>query len=319
MIKVRIIKNWDKPEMLRQTPNSIGIWNDIRFFLYPSETYEYDYVIVLNYSLSYEKIRCPRENVWCVLQEPPNEIFSARHQAHSIYNRVFTQNSHLIGKRYVQSQPALPWLINKSYDEFKKCRYPRKIKLLSCVTSNKTNFCGHKKRLIFLEALQGKVNFDLFGYGFHPIPDKWDGLASYKYSIVCENFVSPHYWTEKLADCFLSRTMPIYYGAPNITDYFPKEAIVKIDIEDPDVSAKIKAIINSNLYEKNKSAIEKSCNLVLEKYQFFPYFSDFIHRWEKKFRLKSKKNVSIPNENTKIANIKYSIKSRLNKFLYSGK
>ena len=30
--------------------------------------------------------------------------------------------------------------------------------------------------------------------------------------------------SEKIADCFLAWTMPIYYGCPRIAEYFPAES-----------------------------------------------------------------------------------------------
>ena len=44
---VRIIKNWEIPNLLRQTPGSLGIWDEIRFTLDPIA--ECDYLLVLNY------------------------------------------------------------------------------------------------------------------------------------------------------------------------------------------------------------------------------------------------------------------------------
>ena len=119
--------------------------------------------------------------------------------------------------------------------------------------------------MCFLERISGKVEFDLFGRGFTPLADKWDGLAPYRYSIAVENYRGPDYWTEKIADCFLSWTMPIYYGCTNITDYFPPEAMVLIDIDDIEEAVdKIREAIAQDLWRKNLDAIEYARKLVLE-------------------------------------------------------
>lgn len=45
-------------------------------------------------------------------------------------------------------------------------------------------------------------------------------FQNFQFSIVIENSKQRHYFTEKLMDCLITKTIPIYYGCPNITDYF---------------------------------------------------------------------------------------------------
>jgi len=40
------------------------------------------------------------------------------------------------------------------------------------------------------------------------------------HSIVIENCACPNYFSEKLIDCLITKTVPIYYGCTNISDYF---------------------------------------------------------------------------------------------------
>jgi hypothetical protein len=68
-------------------------------------------------------------------------------------------------------------------------------------------------------------------------------VSSYKYSFAIENFHNEYYWSEKIADCFLAWTMPIYYGCEYINNFFPLEAMIRIDINDPDVVEIIKESI----------------------------------------------------------------------------
>jgi hypothetical protein len=42
----------------------------------------------------------------------------------------------------------------------------------------------------------------------------------YQYSIVIENSREINYFSEKLLDCLLTYTVPIYFGCPNIQDFF---------------------------------------------------------------------------------------------------
>lgn len=59
-----------------------------------------------------------------------------------------------------------------------------------------------------------------------PIEDKIALLNEYKFSICFENCVFPGYITEKIFDCFFAGCIPIYYGAPDITDYIPAATFV---------------------------------------------------------------------------------------------
>lgn len=49
------------------------------------------------------------------------------------------------------------------------------------------------------------------------------------YHICIENTSHENYFTEKIIDCFLFRTIPIYFGCPNIVDYFDTRGIVRFD------------------------------------------------------------------------------------------
>lgn len=300
---IRIIKNWDKPDIFRQTPKNLGNWENFHFTYETKE--ECDYVIVFNYSSKDVRLSVPRENIWCIMQEPPNEYFRYRHKANRVYFRVFTQDNSLKGERYIHSQPALPWHVDKSYDSLKKCKLANKPLKLSCITSNKRDFQGQRQRMEFLEKVKEKLPIDIFGKGINPIKDKWDGLYPYQYSLAIENFSGPNYWSEKLADCFLAWTMPIYYGCTNIDDYFPKDSLVKIDINDPSVFKKIKEIISSDLWKKRREKIAYARELILEKYQFFPFISEKIKNWEKRHGKPKiqKEEIIIPNENTFLANV----------------
>jgi hypothetical protein len=157
---------------------------------------------------------------------------------------------------------------------------PDKKANLSWITSNIAVFQEHRDRLSFLEKIRDDLKFDLFGKGYSFIEDKWDGLAPYRYSLVVENFSNPWYWSEKLADCFLAWTMPIYYGCTKISDFFPEESVVAIDINDPMAPRKIQEVIASDLWGSRLDAIEYSRRLVLDNYQLFPFLVRAIRAHE---------------------------------------
>jgi alpha(1,3/1,4) fucosyltransferase len=59
------------------------------------------------------------------------------------------------------------------------------------------------------------------------IPDKFAILAKYRFAICYENADNRQgYITEKLWDCLVAGCIPVYWGAPNISDYFPSDCYI---------------------------------------------------------------------------------------------
>jgi hypothetical protein len=95
-------------------------------------------------------------------------------------------------------------------------------------------------------------------------------LAPFRYSVAVENSRHDHYWTEKIADCFLAGTVPIYWGAPNIKDYFPVDAMIVIDSLDPvEVARIIKAEATPEGYQHRLPALREAKRRVLQEYNLF--------------------------------------------------
>lgn len=82
-------------------------------------------------------------------------------------------------------------------------------------------------------------------------------LSRYKFNIAFENSSSPGYITEKLTDCFLGNTVPIYWGSGGDMSPFPREAMICAD-NYPDTAslvARIKEVNeNDDLYLKMLAA-----------------------------------------------------------------
>ena len=93
-----------------------------------------------------------------------------------------------------------------------------KKKLCSFIASNKNWAPGHKLR----QEVRSKIPswIDQFGKGFNEIDNKVDGLKDYMFSIVIENCHQNIYFTEKILDCFLTGTIPIYWGTKHINEHF---------------------------------------------------------------------------------------------------
>ena len=173
---------------------------------------------------------------------------------HSEFDKILTWSTELasIGTKYIYTTPT----ILKTSNLYNSIPFHDK-KFLVMVQSNLYNSqsgeCYTLRRDIvaFLEknCCQG---FDLYGTGwdkFHipnfrgaiAIPwlkktmncyrgyalDKREVMSKYRFSICFENSSNIlDYVSEKIFDCFYSGCVPIYYGAPNISDYVPKQAFI---------------------------------------------------------------------------------------------
>ena len=97
----------------------------------------------------------------------------------------------------------------------------QKNNLASLIASSQNKLKGHKLRHKIAKYIKNnELNIAVIGRGYKPFKNKEDGLKSFRYSIVIENSSEQDYFTEKLVDACLLETIPIYWGAPNISKYF---------------------------------------------------------------------------------------------------
>ena len=155
---------------------------------------------------------------------------------------------------------GLPWVKNTGIG--------KKTKLISMIASNKNMCEEHRYRQ--QTALRYANQLDLFGRGYSPIPTKDIGLKEYMFSISMENGTYPLMFTEKLTDCFISGTIPIYYGTSEIGEIFNTEGIIMLG-----ESFNIKNL-NEELYYSKRDAIkdnfEITCGLQsAEDYLYISY------------------------------------------------
>lgn len=189
------------------------------------------------------------------------------------FDIVITARRDVSHKNLIYGPHICTWHIKKDFDYLKNLPPLKKSKDLSSIISTAANTHLHKTRLEFVKYVRDSpdLNLDWYGKGVQELDDKWLGLAEYKYSIAIENSVHNNYFTEKIIDCFLSYTMPIYFGCPNILDFFPANSMLLIDPANKVESLrKIKEAIKDNYYEDNFESLLEARNLVLDKLSFFP-------------------------------------------------
>lgn len=285
---------------VRQTPGSSACWGDA-VFLFDEHVLEADYLVVLEGMAEPIRCRCDPARTLLMLMEPPTvRRYDPRFAAQ--FAAVTTVQQDLIHPNRLVTQPSLPWHAGmdtsrwhslpysnrdaarpavsvRTYDDFKALDPAAKTHELSVVASAKRMTEGHVKRVRFVQNLVEHFGsrVDLFGAGFFvqgrghvDLADKMDGIVPYKYHIVIENSRHPNYFTEKLTDCLLCGALPLYYGCPNIHDYFPEDAVIPIDIEDPaSTFAVIEQAMATNAFERAQDALAQAKDLALNNYNLF--------------------------------------------------
>ena len=264
---------------------------------------EADLAVIVNFSPYNLKMKA--KEVWIFHQKPGNcKYFGHWQKAYPFADRVFGSwnplNERKKGslKNLSREQASIFWQCPNSYDYYKNLHHPEKTFALSAITSSKKNFEGHKERLEFLFNLKEELknteyNFEIKGRGISEFNSKDEILIPSRYTLAIENTSEPHYFTEKITDAFFFNSMPIYFGAPNIFEYFPKNSLIQL--EDLDVKkAKeiIKFTIDNNLYEKNYQNILMAKNMVLNKYNFFMNLIEKIAEFD--IQNKPMKEIFIP-------------------------
>ena len=292
-IRVKLTVNADLAEypQIRQTPGRRGCWGDCRFFI-NQDVPECDWWVVYDDLPRLEQARCAPQNTILIYGEPPSvkhldpgfarqfaTVITCQPVRHP--NVIHTQQClpWFIGHRYLSSEARWEHGKSKDYDDLIALPTVPKTKLLSVISSDKAFTRGHQRRLEFVHHLKRHFGsaIDVFGRGLRDFEDKWDVIAPYRYHVVLENSAYPDYWTEKLTDALLADAFPFYSGCPNIADYFPQDALLRLDLNDfPAACALIEQGIREDRYADSAPSRKRAKDLVLNTYNLFPFLSALI-------------------------------------------
>ncbi|WP_218121706.1 glycosyltransferase family 10 domain-containing protein [Desulforhopalus singaporensis] len=284
---------------LRQFPDSFPQWGNC-LFDFDVDCTDYDWLVVyqdLPRSGSFfteEKLCCPRERTMLITGEPSTiTVFGRDYLRQFGCILTFQEPWAMNHPNVIFHHPGLIWHYGLPFDkgkfrvwnEIAAAELPDKPKLLSTVCSQRTGKVTlHSARVEFTWRLKEEIpELDIFGHGVNPMNDKAEVLDPYRFHIAVENHVYNHHLTEKLPDAFLGFTLPFYHGAPNATDYFPKESFIPVDIND---YRRTKEIIQfhlaNNEYPDRLPYIKEARRRVLHDQNLFAIISRQINEQEKR-------------------------------------
>lgn len=180
-----------------------------------------------------------------------------------LFEAVLTHNSY-----FAQHKGWLWYPHGGSFVPFSEWRVHEKTKDVSVLLSPKQQLWGHKN---FHQAAERfGCNLDVYGLEGHV--DKLTAIAPYRYTIVCEAEQTPSFFSEKLIDCLAVGTIPIYWGCPNIGDFFDKNGILRVN--DLETIGYVLKNYGADFYYSHLDAIET--NLRLARNYAIP--EDWIYR-----------------------------------------
>lgn len=84
-------------------------------------------------------------------------------------------------------------------------------------------------------------------------------FTEFQFSIVIENTRETNYFSEKLVDCLIMKTIPIYYGCPNIGDFYDTRGWIILETTDcvQELLTKLSAL-SASYYSLYLDTIEKN-------------------------------------------------------------
>lgn len=154
---------------------------------------------------------------------------------------------------------------------------PNKKNEISFLMSNKSFAPGHRFRHSVWDFLKG-YNNNIFTIKKIKTPPRIESkniiFENAKFSIIIENVKRVNWITEKLIDCFATKTVPIYYGCPNVNEWFDMDGIIKFNTVE-----ELNNILNNLLpedYDKKMNSIERNLKKSIPYYDYFQRVSNEI-------------------------------------------
>ena len=225
-------------------------------------------------------------------REQELEYYNYIENNYNKFDLVFTHDKYLLdlGIKNIKLINCLtPTWLNDNYINL----HP-KTKLCSMISSSKNNLSGHKFRLKTMNYINDNFkNIDLYGNNFKHLAfsksantqclsnGKINALKDYMFSVIIENSYYDYNFTEKIIDCFLSGTIPIYWGCPSIHKFFNIKGILIFNtIDELD---NILHNLSNNLYTNMYEYIEENYKIA-HNYKFFNLNdSEILNYYNKKF------------------------------------
>jgi hypothetical protein len=215
---------------------------------------EFESIVVTNLNLT-SVDKYPDKKVYGWIIEPPDilgGVYDFAKNNYEKFEKIFTYDKELL--KISEKFDFLP--IGGCWIDEEDQKIYEKNKLVCTINSSKRITEGHRFRHEVISQIE---DVDLFGNGYFFIDKKIDVLKNYMFCIVIENQKMDYLFTEKIIDCFMTGTIPIYWGCPSINEFFNQEGFFTFDTIDE--LKKILSEINQDVYENKMKYIVENFDL----------------------------------------------------------
>lgn len=199
-----------------------------------------EYIICSNFGTDYLKYSCPRIVFYG----------EARAVDFNVYDYGIAFDDIIFGDRYLQYPLFFIYEKNLSLALKKHLMSDEEIlgktKFCNTVVSNNVG-CNIRDK--YFDAISQYKQVDSGGRhknnlpSGEPVKDKLEFQKQYKFSFAFENSTFPGYVTEKIIDAWAAGTVPVYWGAPDVAQYFNPKAFIDCTDKTPEEAIElVKAI-----------------------------------------------------------------------------
>ena len=194
---------------------------------------------------------------------------TAKEKAH-LFKYIFTHDSKLL-----QELPnARPIIWGGCWCQ---CENPIKDKFMSILSSDKKYAELHRVRYRTALMFKDIDNIDVYGTCIGKFVDPIEAHEHYKYAVIVENYIDDLWFTEKIINCFATKTIPIYLGSKKIGDYFNADAIIQVN-DEKELQATIKSMLDNIDYWNNYYYEDKVQKAIEDNYKTYPKYINFEKR-----------------------------------------
>jgi hypothetical protein len=275
------------------TPNKSGKWKDMEAVTNYKEA---DFIVVFD---GFANHPLPAEKTIYIGQHP--------HVAPGLSPsfRTFEDRECLAAIRLDRHFNTGEWWIKYDYDYLSNLKPMPKSQDLICIMTYQTQNSMYAQRVKYMEHLisQG-IDVDLYGrpeasFNSNPIlskkfkgslgfntPDGLKGehtvgkeiIENYKYTLDYDVGKTKNYISERFYDSLLLWCKPLYFGSTNVGDILPEKSFKFIDIDDLSSVGLVKdTLAKESDYEDSLTDIAEARDLLLNKYQTWPYVHEIIN------------------------------------------
>lgn len=280
----------------KQTPGQSGKWKDMEAVIDPNEA---DYCIIMDGYRGH----FPEDRAIYIGQHPYVEGFSPSF-------RTF-ENKHCLARvRLDKHLNPGEWWLEYDYDTLVRLAVPKKDKVIACCMTYQTHNAMYAQRVKFMQEYCKEENEQSESEAIHLYgrpeekfrvdnilrpyykgvlgknnPDGYLNehtqgktiLSQYEYTLEFDVGPTKNYVSERFYDALLLWCWPIYFGSTNVHEFFPERSFGVVDLYKDHPLEQVWSQIHQNDWFESLDAIEEARNLILDKYQIWPYVYDVIH------------------------------------------